>query len=184
MTKTITTEVEYDPLNAQDGSTVTLQSAFNISQSPHIAGDLVVDGNLTGDNLTTINGLVNGVNINQRSLDLTSHTGNAAIHFTEGSIDHTNIQNVGTNSHGQIDTHIADATIHFTEGSINHTNIQNVGTNTHAQIDTFMSTKGNADGLATLDSNRLIPSDQLPALAITSTCVCADEDARDALDPV
>lgn len=51
--------------------------------------------------------------------DLTTHTGDATIHFTESSIDHLNIQNIGTNSHAQIDTHIADGTIHFTKSSIN-----------------------------------------------------------------
>ena len=42
----------------------------------------------------------------QASFD--SHVGDATIHFTEGSIDHANIQNIGTNSHTQIDSHIAD----------------------------------------------------------------------------
>jgi len=71
--------------------------------------------------------------------DLTSHTGDATIHFTEASIDHTAITNIGTNTHAQIDTHIADATLHFTEASIDHTAIANIGTNTHAQIDTHIA---------------------------------------------
>jgi hypothetical protein len=32
-----------------------------------------------------------------------AHTSNVFIHFTEGEIDHTNIQNIGVNSHDQID---------------------------------------------------------------------------------
>ena len=60
-------------------------------------------------------------------------------HFLESDISHLNIQDIGTNTHGQIDTHIADATIHFTEGSISHLNIGDIGTNTHGQIDTHIS---------------------------------------------
>jgi len=67
------------------------------------------------------------------------HIADGTLHFTEGSIDHTAITNVGTNTHAQIDTHIADGTLHFTEGSIDHTAITNIGTNTHAQIDTHIS---------------------------------------------
>ncbi|TFG97532.1 hypothetical protein E4H12_08355 [Candidatus Thorarchaeota archaeon] len=52
---------------------------------------------------------------------LSTHTSDATIHFTEGSIDHTAIMNIGTNSHAAIDTHIADGTIHFTQGAISIT---------------------------------------------------------------
>ena len=40
--------------------------------------------------------------------DITTHIDDTTKHFTEASIDHTNIQNIGTNSHSDIDTHIAD----------------------------------------------------------------------------
>ena len=73
----------------------------------------------------------------QAALD--AHAGDGTIHFTEASVDHTAIQNIGTNTHAQIDSHIADATLHFTEASIDHTAIQNVGTNTHTQIDTHLA---------------------------------------------
>ena len=58
-------------------------------------------------------------------------------------IDHTGIQNVGSNTHAQIDTHIGDATVHFTEASVDHTAIQNVGTNSHAAIDSHIGSTAN-----------------------------------------
>jgi len=72
--------------------------------------------------VTTTNALmrINGVSetISWAS-DLSSHTGDATIHFTEASIDHTAITNKGTNSHATIDSHIdSSATIHFTQGAI------------------------------------------------------------------
>jgi len=75
--------------------------------------------------------------------DISGHIGDSSIHFTEGSIDHLNIQNIGTNSHAQIDTHIGTSNIHFTEVSIDHTNIQGIGVNTHIQIDSHISSTSN-----------------------------------------
>jgi hypothetical protein len=45
--------------------------------------------------------------------DLTSHTGDSSIHFTEASIDHTAITNIGTTSHADIDTAVSASTSHI-----------------------------------------------------------------------
>lgn len=103
---------------------------------------------------TAVNGAANGI-ATRRSIDsgvtwgswfeltlrteFNNHTNDNTIHFTEGSIDHTAIQNIGTNTHAQIDSHISDSSIHYTEGSINHNNILNIGVNTHVQIDAHLA---------------------------------------------
>ena len=68
-----------------------------------------------------------------------THTGNTGIHFTEGSISHNNIQDVGTNSHIVLDGHLANSTVHYTQSAIDHANIQNAGLKTHNQIDSHIS---------------------------------------------
>lgn len=99
----------------------------------------------------------------------TGHSGDSTIHFTEVSIDHTAISNVGSNSHSVIDSHLAstsnphsvsaaqigsptnatftthtgDATVHFTEGSIDHAAINNIGSNSHATIDSHLASSSN-----------------------------------------
>jgi len=101
-------------------------------------------GAMTSDLDIGLNDIVNVGTVDGRSISadggvLDTHVGNSLVHFTEGSIDHDNILNVGVNDHNQIDGHIANATTHFTEASIDHANIANVGTNTHAQIDTHLA---------------------------------------------
>jgi hypothetical protein len=90
------------------------------------SGIIVDDSdNISGVGNITLSGTVDGV-------DVSAHAADSTIHFTEGSIDHTAIQNIGSNTHSQIDTHIADSTIHFTEGSIDHGSIGGLGDDDHA----------------------------------------------------
>ena len=79
------------------------------------------------------------ITINVDNTTLNNHIGDSTIHFTEGSINHMNISNIGTNTHSQIDSHISNTNIHFTEASIDHTAISNIGTNSHTQIDSHIS---------------------------------------------
>jgi hypothetical protein len=74
---------------------------------------------------------------------IVNHIADTSIHFHVNQIDHTQIQNIGINSHSQIDTHIANNAIHFTQSQIDHTQILNRGSNTHAQIDTHISNLSN-----------------------------------------
>ena len=94
---------------------------------------------LTNSEITfrdTVNGSVLlGNLVNASGSGVVSHIADQTIHFTEDSINHSNIQNIGNSSHSKIDSHIDNANIHFTEQSINHSNIANIGTNSHSQLD-------------------------------------------------
>lgn len=65
--------------------------------------------------------------------DFLSHTVDSSIHFTGNEIDHTAIQNIGTNTHVQIDSHIVDTSIHYPQTSINHGVLQGLADDDHLQ---------------------------------------------------
>jgi hypothetical protein len=75
---------------------------------------------------------INDAAIAQNAQDLTDHENVGTIHFLEGDISHLNIQNIGTNTHAQVDTHLAAAAPH--SGHVDTT-----GNETVAGIKTFSS---------------------------------------------
>ena len=91
----------------------------NNSTSAHFGQDLKNTGSPTFSNLYIANnihvlGTVDGVNISEFNSDYATHKNNSSIHFTEASIDHTHIQNIGLNTHADIDNHILNSTTaHF-----------------------------------------------------------------------
>lgn len=80
--------------------------------------DLYGDVEFTGLGNNTVTTFGNIVRISGQETDISTHTGDLTIHFTETSISHTNIQDIGSNTHAQIDTHIADTSIHFEQSAI------------------------------------------------------------------
>ena len=57
---------------------------------------------------------------------------------------------------------------------IDHTTLSNIGTNTHSAIDSFISSKGQANGLATLDTNTNLPLSQLGNCVNNTICFYVD----------
>ncbi len=96
---------------------------------------------------------------------------------TVGQTDHTQLTNIGTNTHAEIDTHIADGTLHFTQAAISITESQISDLGTYQPT----SAKNQVSGYAGLDAAGLLDPTQLPPLAITSTYVVANETAQLAL---
>ena len=58
------------------------------------------------------------------------------------SLDHTQISNIGANTHVQIDTHLADTTIHFTEANIDHGSIAGLTDDDHTQYAHLLGRNG------------------------------------------
>lgn len=143
--------LEYDFQSVQSKSNAT--TAATLFLNP-VGGDVNIG---LGNFILAALALVDGRDVSVDGSAQDTHIADATIHFTEASIDHLNILNIGVNSHAAIDTHIADATLHFTEASIDHLNILNIGVNSHAVIDTHIAdatlhfTEGSIDHLNILN---------------------------------
>ena len=132
-------------------------SHINNSTDAHFGQNLKTIGspqfyNLTLTNNLNVLGLINNINFTQFNSDFLSHKNDLTIHFTEASIDHTHIQNIGLNSHSEIDAHISNSTTaHFGQ------NLTNTGSptfntlylgNTLPSAQNEVVTKGYADSIA------------------------------------
>jgi hypothetical protein len=106
---TFTEKVVFD---ASSSINPSFNAPEGVAPSSPVDGDFWVTAT---DALMRINGVSEVISW---ASDLDAHTGDATIHFTEASIDHAAILNIGTNAHSVIDTHLADATIHFTQAAI------------------------------------------------------------------
>ena len=98
----------------------------------------------------------------------------------QSQINHNSLQNVGTNSHTQIDNHISsNANPHgVTKSQVGLSNVDNtsdmnkpVSTATQTALNSKVNTseKGVANGVATLDASAKVPSAQIPALPYAPT---------------
>jgi len=81
------------------------------------------------------------------------------------ALDHTQLQNIGTNSHSAIDTHIADLSIHreLDDALTTTTNLWSADKiQTELDLKEDTANKGIANGYASLDSGGKVPVAQLP----------------------
>ena len=114
------------------------------------------EGTLTKGNLTAGS---TKISIGGSGINALIGTG-ASVDVNEGNLTLSNIG--GSVTDAQVPNTITlDNITQITNRS--HTSLTDIGTNTHPQIDTFIASKGQNNGLATLDSGGKVPFAQLPS---------------------
>jgi len=95
------------------GTQAAVGASWNIIQV-NIEGYVLGPASAADNNLASFDGvtgkLIQDSGIAQQ--DVIDHLNDTNNHFTEASIDHTNIQNAGDYTHANIDTHIRETSIH------------------------------------------------------------------------
>ena len=146
----------------------------------------------------------------ERPVDVSDLVVQTTVDFTNANVSnlsHTALEDIGTNTHADIDAHIADDTLHRRindagtsttdlwsadkistlltgKTAVGHTHVAANITDFDSAADARITAqRGQANGLATLGADSKIPSSQIPSIAITDVHVVADIAARDALSP-
>jgi len=143
-----------NPADLPGGSTANMPKNFNHGDLSDVffnktdTGDQTISGSLTipaGKTLTvtkTPGSTLDAANktyvdtlgdTKAALVDFNAHAASGTVHFTEGSIDHTAITNIGSNTHAQIDTHVGSKT------NPHNTDIDNLGAGTLAELNTAVT---------------------------------------------
>jgi len=114
------------PSFASAASNVSVDVSSVTTVGETILGTDIADVQTAFEGLdTAIDGHIDGSYLHS---EIDTHMDEATVHFTEGSIDHTSISNIGTLTHGEIDTHVGAT------DNPHGTDIGNLGSGTLAEL--------------------------------------------------
>jgi len=143
-----------NPADLPGGSTANMPKNFNHGDLSDVyldktaTGDQTISGSLTipaGKTLTVTKAPGSTLDAANKTyvdtlgdtkaalVDFNAHTASGTVHFIEGDIDHTAIQNVGSNTHATIDTHLSSKT------NPHNTDIGNLDAGTLAELNAVVT---------------------------------------------